>query len=464
MLFESLRRRLSVLRLRPFETTTEAGRASERYRRASLAAIAAVLAKLTTALVVLVTTPLVLDSLGAELFGVWATISSFMAVLAFTDLGVGNGLINAISRAYGEDDQRAARSYFASAIALLAGVGGVFLGAAVLANELGTWSAVFNASPAYEDEIRRAMAVYVVCFAVGLPLGAVAKTQTGYQEGASNNVCMIVGSLVSLLGIILAVHLDAGLSALVLALMSAPLVGNGINAAILLRMRPYLMPALDAVAVGKMKTLLKTGALFFLLQLATAAAFASDNIVITRLFGADQVASFAVPWRLFSLSSMVVGVALAPLWPAYGEAIARNDGRWIRATFRKTLALSLVLSTAVAGFLFLSGPFILRLWVGDRVTIDGSLLLSMGALSVALTLATPLSIYLNGTGKIGVQAVLGVLMAAIAIGLKIVLGQRFGLVAVPLSTAGSLFCVTIVPLLFYTRALIGQQDQAKVRT
>src|SRR5665647_1616450 len=106
--------------------------------------------------------------------------------------------------------------------------------------------------------------------------------------------------------------------------------------------KPELKPRLALIRRAAMKKIAHTGMLFLVLQLAVSVAFASDNVVIARILGADAVAQYAVPDKLFSVIPTLLGMVLMPLWPAYGEAVSRGDGRWIRKTFKKSLLLSLL--------------------------------------------------------------------------------------------------------------------------
>ena len=49
----------------------------------------------------------------------WVTMSSFLAMLSFADLGIGNGLINAVASAYGRDDREEMRRYISSGFLVL---------------------------------------------------------------------------------------------------------------------------------------------------------------------------------------------------------------------------------------------------------------------------------------------------------------------------------------------------------
>src|SRR5574341_1512330 len=82
-----------IVRLAPFDTTTVEGRSQERYRRLVLTALAQAGSRGLLALTLLAAVPLTLGYLGQERYGLWATISSFLVLLQFADLGIGNGLL-----------------------------------------------------------------------------------------------------------------------------------------------------------------------------------------------------------------------------------------------------------------------------------------------------------------------------------------------------------------------------------
>src|SRR5215207_9066316 len=85
------------------------------------------------------------------------------------------------------------------------------------------WTRVFNVSSSQAvAEAGPALAVFVGCFLAGIPLSVARQTQIGYQEGFAANLWTILGSLVGLGGVLLAIHVEAGLPWLVLAMASAP--------------------------------------------------------------------------------------------------------------------------------------------------------------------------------------------------------------------------------------------------
>src|SRR5690242_2021779 len=97
---ERVRGLKGLLRLKPFDTSTEEGRSRERYRSAALTTITSVLAKAVSVCVSLITVRLTIHYLGVERYGLWMTITSVVSLPWFADLGMGNGLLNAIAEAH----------------------------------------------------------------------------------------------------------------------------------------------------------------------------------------------------------------------------------------------------------------------------------------------------------------------------------------------------------------------------
>ena len=79
------------------DTASQTGRSHERHRRVAWTALTSAMAQAMSLVTLLITAPLSLDYLGVERYGLLITITSFAALLNFADLGIGNGLINAVS-------------------------------------------------------------------------------------------------------------------------------------------------------------------------------------------------------------------------------------------------------------------------------------------------------------------------------------------------------------------------------
>ena len=99
--------------LSPKAVADDLGRSRDRAQRVAFTFLASLGARVITVLTNLVMVPLLVSYLGEERYGVWLTLNSFVAYLAFADLGLGNGLLNAVSEAHAHDDKELARQILA---------------------------------------------------------------------------------------------------------------------------------------------------------------------------------------------------------------------------------------------------------------------------------------------------------------------------------------------------------------
>jgi O-antigen/teichoic acid export membrane protein len=449
------------VRFMPFETTTPKERAQERHRRIILTGGISLLTKGGAQLLALAIVPLTLHYLGQERYGLWLTINSFAAILTFADLGLGNGLVNAMSEANGKDDRRLAREYVSSAFFILSGV--ALLLAVIFAASYPwlDWPRLFNVKDALTiAETGPSMVVFIVCTLANIPLGVVQRVQLGYQQGFSNSLWQALGTIISLGMVVVAIFYKANLVWLVTALAGVPtLAAIGQCIAVFGFTHTWVRPSWTYLNSDAVKKILRLGISFFVLQLAYILAFASDNLIITQVIGPEAVTQYGVPARLFSLLSMMIGILLVPLWPAYGEAIARGDIVWVRKTLVRSLWVVL-LGVGVPSIIFVTfGPQLIKLWVGSSVQPSFMLLLGLGVLTVLVTMGNTLAMFLNGAGVIKFQIIFAILMSAAAVIAKIILAGAVGITGIIWGTIFSYIFLTIIPTIIYVPRLFRRLQQ-----
>ncbi|MEK7405092.1 MAG: lipopolysaccharide biosynthesis protein, partial [Acidobacteriota bacterium] len=368
----------SLLRLRPFDTSTVAGRSRERYRRILMSALTSLLGRGISIPISLLTVPLTIQYLGTERFGVWMTVSSAVAMLGFLDLGIGQGLLNAVAEADGKQDRARARLCVSSAFCLLFLVAAAVLVLFWVAYPFTPWHRIFNvASQIGRREAGPTAAVLVACFAASLPLSVVRHVQLGHQEGFANDLWNSAGQLLGLGLVLCAIALQAGLPWLVAALAGAPHLASIGNWAVQFGgPRRWLSPAWSLARLDTARELVRTGLCFTGVSLCAAFAVAADNLIIAHALGSEAVAQYAVPFRLFATGSMLLTMLIMPLWPACTEACARGDYAWLRQTTRRALLWGLVAAGVPCAGLVLSGRWMIRLWVGAQIAPGFGLLLA----------------------------------------------------------------------------------------
>lgn len=440
----------------------EAQRSSERNRRAVASAISGLALRGSSFGVVVVSVPLTLGLLGPVRFGMWMTIASVLALLSVTDLGIGNGVLNSIARAHGQGDTAEARRYLASGLVALSGValtlGVIFL----MVYPIIPWAAVYNVAndPLAASEAGPATALFVATFLVGLPLSLVGQARAAYQEGFIQSAFAGIGNVLSLAVLLTAVAASASLPILVLAMASGPIIASFMNLVVLIRVqRPWLAPGRHDVTSGAMRSVVGVGLAFLVLQIAYTVGFSADRLIVAHFVGPAAVADYSVVSRLFSIPGSLATIALAPLWPAYREAISRHDIRWVRLTLRKSLSVTIIATIPLVIALAVAGPAIVDVWTDHSLAPVFELYLALGAFTVTLGVANVFMVLLNGAQVMRYLISTWSLMAVLNLGASIYLVFRVGVAGVALGSVIAIIVALIIPALVYVPRLLQRLEQ-----
>jgi O-antigen/teichoic acid export membrane protein len=433
--------------LRRFPHRKQGGHAQDRFDRIVKTAGASAIARAIGILTSLVSIPLTFRYLGAERFGIWIVLISFISVLSFIDFGIGSGLINAVADAYGRDDRHRAQQAVSSAALLMTALAACFCAAGAAASPWLPWTQLLHgASGAAVSEGKAAFLVMFCWFVLNIPLSLVTRVQAGMQRTYTAQIVVALGNIASLLALLAVIASQGTLPELVLASISGVVLATAVNLWLLLRDFPWLMPSVHACHAASLSTMMRVGVLFFVLQCCFAIAYTSDNLVIAQVLGPAAVAAFAIPQKLFSSVDMVVNMGIAPLWPAYGEAFARGDVAWVRKAFWGSLRLTLAITLPLCSALAFAGPWILRVVAGRALRAPLALMIALGVWGVVSALSTAVATMLNGTGVVKPQVLLVVCASLCNLGLSIFLTQRLGAVGVCL---GSILTQVFVTWPFY---------------
>jgi O-antigen/teichoic acid export membrane protein len=440
------------------EILTDDSRGADRHHRALLTGIAGIGARAVSVGVSVVTVPLTLHYLGNERFGLWMTISAVLAMAGFADFGIGNGVLNTVSIAFGKDDLEGIRRAISSGSAVLTVIGAALLALFLFTYSFVSWGDLFHVtSTQARAEAGPAMAVFGICFALNIPLDIVQRVQLGLQQGFRTNIWQILSSAMALAGILAAIHLHLGLPALVAALAGAPVFGTAMNAFYFFVInRRDLLPKWRFVSSDVISQITSLGGMFFLLQLVVSISFSADNFIIARTLGAVSVTSYSIPQRMFSIITILITMLITPLWPAYGEAVSRGDMPWVRRTLSRTLLGVFVLTSFGSAVLILLSNRILLWWVGPQVHPSFLLLLGLGVWAVIQCVSGTLQTFLNGASIMRFQVVTHCIFGVSCVTAKLWFVHRYGVTGIPWATVITYSLLIIVPNALYVPQLISR--------
>lgn len=424
-------------------------RVDARLLRIIAVAGASYLGRLGSGLVVLITLPMARQSLPADLFGVWMMLSAWLAFMAFADLGIGNGVLNRISRAQATGNQEDVRRTLTAGYVCTGVVGSALLAAwmawSCLASEP-TSIAGAAIEPLHRGEVLGALNTFVAILAINIPASLVQRVQLGMQQGYWNGIAQFCGAMVTLLVVPQALHHDSGVAILVIATFGVQAGANILNTFIWLWRRQLLGSALwrEAWDLSTACDLLRSGALFFLLQLAAAFAFQSDAIVITQTLGQVAYGDFALVQKLFLFISMLLSAAMTGLWPAFGDALARQETAWAMKALRRGAVTAAVISIASVSMLAIAMPWLLAHWLHSTVPLPWLLVVALSVWTVIDAISVVLAAFMNGANILRAQLAFAIAMALTAFGAKWIFTPVLGAAGSVLATILA-YCLISVP-------------------
>ena len=438
-----------------------------RSRGLASATLTALFGKGTSLLVSAATVPLTVRYLGAEGYGLWITISSAATMFFVLDIGIASTLTNLISEAYAADDKERAATYFATAFWLV-------LGISVLLGLVGWmlwpyihWVSIFHVqNPALVHDTSRAMAAAFIIFLLALPTGLATKVLGGYQELHASNLFAAGGSVLSLLVVVAVVYFHGSLPFLVAGFAGSSVAAN---AACLLWIclfhKPWMRPWPRRINPGCIGRIFRTGTQFFAIQMAALVVFSSDNLVISHYLSPASVTPYAITWRLVGYIAAVQSLIFSALWPAYSEAYAKRDLRWIRLTYNRVRWASAAALVVVCSTMLFAGREIIRIWAGPAAVPSALLIQLMCVWIVICVFTTNQSCLMGATFRVSKQAISSSLSAVANLALSIYWVKTMGTTGVVLGTIVSYLVFSVVVQAWEVRRILrgdfisGRQQQ-----
>jgi O-antigen/teichoic acid export membrane protein len=388
--------------------------------------------------------PMTLSYLTKVEYGLWLAMTTVITWFAFLDVGIGNGLKNKLAEALAKEDRELARTYVSTAFGLFFIIA-LAMGCVMLAaNCLLDWAKVFNAPDGLRGEIHFVMVVLEVSFCVTFAIGAWGVTLTALQQTWRGLWVSLAGSTLSLAGMWLLIHTTQG------SLRTAVFVFSGVPLLVTATMFllvfwkwfGFLRPSLRYFDRRRIRDMLGLGVQFFIMQLAVLVVFTSANMILTRLFGPEEVVPYNIAFKYFSIVTMLFFLVAGPLWPAYTDAWHRGDFAWIKHAIkrqRQLWGLMFLATLAMAA----AAPFVYKIWLGGKVDVPWSLTLVMVAYVSVSNLSNVYSMPINGIGKLRLSLCFCAVMTLIYIPLAVGLGRLLGPAGVALAT-----CLILLPGVF----------------
>jgi O-antigen/teichoic acid export membrane protein len=378
--------------------------------------------------------PLTLHYLDKAQYGLWLVLASILEWFSHFDIGIGHGLRNKLSEALARNDTRLARTFISTGYTMVSIIFLSFIFIFALVNPFLDWSAILNVPPGVGSDIRNTgkelnetvMFVFAF-FCIRFILSMLTAVLYAKQEPALNNVIGPLGSTLSLILIfVLSKFVKGSLFWVALIFSGAPLLIFLIFTIVLFSTRyRTLMPAPRFVDFSYSRQLLGLGVNFFIIHISMLVLFSSANMVLTRLFGPEEVTVYNIAYRYFTIALLVNGIVTLTYWSPFTEAFVKKDFAWIRNAIKRLEIVSFLLIGVLVVSALVADPAI-RLWVGSSIDVPGSMKIALVVYVIIQLLAAPFNIFINGASKVRLQLYMAIVSIIVTIPLAILFAKVLG--------------------------------------
>jgi len=384
----------------------------------------------------LITIPVTLGYLGTEEFGLWMLVTGILGVMSFSDLGIGMGLQNALSKCAGKDDRASPSKYIATSYFLVSLISlSIFVLLLVLYAFVPIGILFDSDALQNKENMLQVIVIAIAIFLLGMPIGLIQRVLNGDQKMYITNNLLLVGQVLAFLSIFISVGFDLKIIGLMSLFLLSPIVVFLCYSIYYYSQNVRLLPQYKNVSKKRIITILNTGFWTVITQLIYSIKVNAPVMIVSMVLGLAVLTDFSIAHKLITIISVIVNIALQSLWPVYGEAYARGDKQWIISTMKKSLLYTLMLSLLAAVFVISFNDFIFSLWIGDTFSIDNNVLIGLAFMAVVINLNVCFAVFLNGTGHFKTQSQFSIVFVTLAIICSYLLAPEYGLLGIILSMA-----------------------------
>lgn len=370
---------------------------------------------------------LTIKYLDIEKYGIWVTISSFISWFTLFDIGLGNVLRNKFAEVNTNLNSNSAQAIVSTAYFTLSGISIIIVSILILLNHYINWSNFFNTNADLQKELSN---LFPFLF-VFLGLQLVAKLITSIYQADQNH--SIEGKLYFLVQVfsLFFIWILTQKNSSSLFLIGCISSAVPVLILIILNIKAFkgiykaLTPKLNLWNYRHFKELTNIGFNFFIIQIAAMVMFATDNFVIIKLFGPNEVTSYNIVYKYFSIVTLFYTILITPYWSSFTDAYYKKDFIWIKNSVTTIQKIWIIVPIILIVMICIS-DWVYDFWVGKNIKISINLSIAMAFYVAMLTFNMVYVYFINGISKIRLQFFTSLITMVINIPLSIFFGKYLG--------------------------------------
>lgn len=379
----------------------------------------------------LIYTPILLNKLGNNIYGVYSLCISIVNYFTLLDFGLGNAVIRYSSIYKDTKEKNNIFGFFFSIYSLL-GIIAAIIGIAVCVNINSFFSSNFSV-----DEIKMAQTIILILtvnISITLPLSVFSSIVTAYQKFIFLKVANIIKTIVSTA--VMIIILLFGYKAIAISLVTLVF-----NLVYLLIITFYAIKKLNVKMGFRFKNIKIAKEIFsfsifaFMLVIIDKINLNVDMIILGKMSTPDQLTSYSIASRIFQIYTALGGVITSVLLPKFTKLAEEHNEDELNKEFLEKSKWQFTITIYICMSFMIFGYDFIKIWLsGDYFSsyLIALILMICSAIPLALNVA---NVILQAKNKQKFRALIlfGVLILNIVI--SIPLCHRYGALGCTAGTA-----------------------------
>lgn len=406
-----------------------------------------------SAIIAFVISPIIVNTLGKEIYGTWTLIVSITGYFTVLDFGVNTAIVRYVSSAVAKRDISSARSIYSTSMAIFGSVSLVILLFSIIFGYF--LPDIFGIHQVTRGYLYAVFIVSAIDLSSGLLFSVYQGSLVALQEFKFINGTAICINIVRSIILVFALKNGAGLLTLAFLQLGASIVRAAFQYVLLRKKYEFLKVDRRGINRTTVKRIYSYSVYSFVIAVALKLLFYTDSVVIAAQIGVAAVAFYAIPSTLLDYLEKFVWAMISVLVPVISTNQAQGDDARNTRLYILGTRYSLLISLPIVISLFVYGDDFIRLWMGPEFGEKCRWVLRFLLIGFSFSFSQLIAHgILKGTSRHKVLAYIMAIEAFSNLVMSVVLAKPYGIEGVAIGTMIPLIIASLT-IVFYTCRILS---------
>lgn len=381
---------------------------------------------------ILILTPIILNYLGAQIFGIWAIAGTFMAYGGLFDFGLWGGLIKYVAHFKTQNQVDALNDFLKTSFTLYTIVGVVVALVFLLIAQV--VPRFFSAAEGFETLFTQLLALVGLALGISFPAMAPMAILRGLKRFDVVNVLDVVITIWTAVWTVILLRNGWGVIGMILVNISGIALYFLFGQAFLLRNYRELVCRWGKIDREMMGIIYDYSRPLFIQDIAKKLNSKTDEGTIGFFESAALVTPYNIARRYSESIQILAQQTIKLFLPLMSELQANGDTEGLRKYFLFSTRIISIFCIGTGVLLSAYAPPLIRAWVGDQVSVPVIVVFILIAATMFTTVQLPASTALKGMAQHHRLTKYAIVFGLSNLALSVILFPIWGLVGIALGT------------------------------